>query len=176
MINRLVLLIIFFCFSCNHPESKEYEINNKTRTIKNEEISNSSFFLVTKVIDGDTFYCVDNKNIEYKIRLIGIDTPELRNYGKKKKGYYAIEAKEYLSGLIENKIVNLEFDVKKYDQYDRLLAYVYLEDGLFINAELVKNGFARIMTIQPNSKYSDIFYQLQLKARANKIGIWNEEN
>ncbi len=174
--NYLIILFFGLFWSCNHPESKEYENENKTKTVKNEEINTSSFFLVTKVIDGDTFYCVDNENVEYKIRLIGIDTPELRNYGKRKKGYYAIEAKEYLSNLIDNKIIKLEFDVDKYDQYNRLLAYVYLEDNTFINAELVKNGFARIMTIQPNSKYSDIFYQLQLEARDKKIGIWNEVN
>lgn len=176
MIKKLIILFIFFWFGCNHPESKEYERNNKISTIKNEEIDNSSFFLVTKVVDGDTFYCIDNQNVEYKIRLIGIDTPELRNYGKKRKGYYAVEAKQYLSYLINNKIVKLEFDVDKYDQYNRMLAYVYLEDNTFINEELVKNGFARIMTIQPNSKYSDIFYQLQIEARDKKIGIWNEEN
>lgn len=174
--NYLIILFFGLFLGCNHPETKEYESENKTRVVKNEEINTSSFFLVTKVIDGDTFYCIDNENVEHKIRLIGIDTPELRNYGKKKKGYYGIEAKDYLSNLIKNKIVNIEFDVDKYDQYDRLLAYVYLEDNTFINAELVKNGFARIMTIQPNSKYSDLFYQLQLEARDKKKGIWNEVN
>ena len=128
------------------------------------------------MIDGNTYYCVENENVEYKIKLIIIDTPELKNKKKRKKGYYAIEAKEYLSNLIDNKIIKLEFDVDKYDQYNRLLAYVYLEDNTFINAKIIKNGFARIMTIQPNSKYSDIFYQLQLEARDKKIGIWNEVN
>lgn len=176
MIKKLIILFIFFCFGCNHPESKEYERNNKISTIKNEEIDNSSFFLVTKVIDGDTFYCIDNNNIEYKIRLIGIDTPELRNYGKKKKGYYAIEAKSYLTNLILNQTIRLEYDLDKYDQYNRVLAYAYLKDNTFINAELVKNGFARVMTIQPNSKYSDLFYEQQVNARDKKIGIWDEGN
>ena len=68
----------------------------------------------------------------------------------------------------------MEYDLDKYDQHNRVLAYVYLDDT-FINAELVKNGFARIMTIQPNSKYSDMFYELQVDARENNLGLWKVE-
>ena len=107
--------------------------------------------------------------------MIGVDTPEIRNYGKKQKGYYGKEAKDFLTDLLLNKTVFLEFDLDKYDQYNRVLAYVYLEDNTFVNAELVKNGFARIMTIQPNSKYADSFYKLQQEARENKTGLWEVE-
>ena len=174
-IRCLVLLLITILYSCNHPESKEFENNTTINSVMNEEVENtSSFFFVTKVIDGDTFFCVNDKKEEFKIRLIGIDTPEIRNYAKKKKGYYGEEAKSYLASLILNQKVKLEYDLDKYDQHNRVLAYVYLDDT-FINAELEKNGFARIMTIQPNSKYSDMFYELQVDARENNLGLWKVE-
>ena len=176
--NCLIILFFGLFWSCNHPESKEYERSlSTTSTILSEsnEVNNESKFQVYKVIDGDTFYCVDEQNIEYKVRLIGVDTPEIRNYGKKQKGYYGKEAKDFLTDLLLNKTVFLEFDLDKYDQYNRMLAYVYLEDNTFVNAELVKNGFARIMTIQPNSKYADTFYKLQQEARENKTGLWEVE-
>ena len=176
--NYLIILFFGLFWSCNHPETKEYERSlSATSTILSEsnEVNNESKFQVYKVIDGDTFYCVDAQNTEYKVRLIGVDTPEIRNYGKKQKGYYGKEAKDFLTDLLLNKTVFLEFDLDKYDQYNRVLAYVYLEDNTFVNAELVKNGFARIMTIQPNSKYADTFYKLQQEARENKTGLWEVE-
>lgn len=180
-----IVLIVSLLLSIISCQSKSSNRNNTNPTQKENRdvlsideniipsLSSDSYF-VYKVVDGDTFYCYDADKNEIKIRLIGIDTPETRNRFKKKKGYYGIEAKNYLTELILNQSVKLEFDLDKYDQYNRVLAYAYLDDK-FINAELVKNGFARIMTIQPNSKYAELFYELQVKARENKIGLWAVE-
>lgn len=181
---RIVLIVslILSIISCQSKSSKrnktDYSQKENTQNISVEKnrkpsLSSDSYF-VFKVIDGDTFYCYDSNNNELKVRLIGIDTPETRNRFKKKKGYYGVEAKNYLTELILNQSVKLEFDLDKYDQYNRVLAYAYLDDK-FVNAELVKNGFARIMTIQPNSKYAELFYELQVRARENKIGLWAVE-
>jgi len=131
------------------------------------------YFTVTKVVDGDTFYIDDGTSAGEKIRLIGIDAPETRNTGRKKIGYFGKEAKEYLQQLIDGAQVRLEFDVERYDQYRRTLAYVYLEDGTFLNAELVKQGYAMVMTVPPNVKYAELFVSFQVEAREKNVGLWH---
>ena len=100
----------------------------------------------------------------FVVALLSCDAPDVQYYGK--------EAKVFLTNLILGKNVRLEFDVGKKDRYGRTLAYVYLEDGAFLNAELVKQGYAVIMTVPPNVKYADLFLQLQSKARDAKRGLW----
>jgi micrococcal nuclease len=129
---------------------------------------------VTKVIDGDTFWIIDEELKKAKIRLIGVDAPESRNAFKKKIGPYGKESKQYLKNLILDKKVRLAYDVDSTDQYGRTLAYVYLEDGTFVNAELVKNGYAMLMTIPPNVKFADVFVKLQQEARENNRGLWKQ--
>src|SRR5690606_13818459 len=109
-----------------------------------------------------------------KIRLIGIDTPETRNSANKKIGYFGKEATQFMISLVANKKVKLEYDVNRFDRYQRTLAYVYLEDGTFVNAEMVKNGYAMVMTIPPNVKFADKFVQLEREARESKKGLWRE--
>lgn len=137
--------------------------------------AHNSYYKVTRIIDGDTFVVDDGTKKGIKIRLIGIDAPETRNTGKKQKGYYGIEAKQFLSSLIENKNILLEYDIEKLDRYKRTLAYAYLEDGTFVNAELVKQGYAQIATFPPNVKYAGLFLELQKEARDNNRGLWARE-
>lgn len=129
---------------------------------------------VKKVVDGDTIW-VSGKNNgpDEKIRLIGIDAHETRNTAKKKVGFYGKEATAYLKKQVLGKRVRLEYDVRKYDQYGRTLAYVHLENGRFINADLVRNGYAVVMTVSPNVKYADKFILYQQQARSNKQGLWS---
>ena len=136
----------------------------------------SGYMDVTKVVDGDTFWADDGSEKGIKIRLIGVDAPESRNTGQKKIGYYGQQSKEFLTKLLANKNVRLEYDVGKKDQYNRILAYVYLTDGTFVNAELVKQGYAMVMTIPPNVKYAETFVQLERMARKNNSGLWNEKH
>lgn len=126
---------------------------------------------VTKVIDGDTFWVADGVD-KIKVRFIGIDAPETRNSGRKKKGHFGEEAKAYVTKAALHKWVRLELDVKEKDQYQRLLAYIYLEDGTFLNAHLIANGYAVLDTYPPNVKYVDLFTDLQQKARDHKRGLW----
>jgi len=128
--------------------------------------------LVTKVIDGDTFW-VDDGTSQFKVRFIGIDAPETRNTRWKKKGLYAEQSKEYVRSLTLDKRVNLAWDVQKIDRYQRTLAYVYLEDGTFLNASLVENGYAVVSTFPPNVKYVDLFLKLQHDAREKQQGLWS---
>lgn len=133
------------------------------------------FIKVTKVIDGDTFWVADGTEKGIKVRLIGVDAPESRNVFNKKKGYYGEESKHYVTQLLEGKFVRLELDVNEFDRYGRTLAYVYLEDGSFLNAKLIKEGYAVMMTVPPNVKYADKFIVLQREAREKGVGLWGIE-
>ena len=124
---------------------------------------------VVSVADGDTVtVLIDRK--EEKIRLIGMDAPELgqRPWGQK--------SKQYLEELLRTSgwKVNLEYDVDKRDKYGRLLAYLRTADGQFINVLMVKNGYAMIYTFPPNVKYVSEFRDAQRDAREKKLGIWSE--
>jgi len=136
------------------------------------EATPESWFAVTRVVDGDTFWVDDGNGNAIKIRLIGIDAPEPRNTGTRPKGYFGAESTSYLHQLLTGKKVRLEYDVSRYDRYGRTLAYAYLEDGTFINAELVRNGFATVMTVPPNVKHQETFTQLAAKARRQNKGLW----
>lgn len=135
---------------------------------------------VKRVVDGDTLLLENGE----RVRLIGIDTPEMHeseklNRDSRRSGEDISAIKrlgrrsyEFTKRLVEAKQVSLEFDVEKYDKYKRLLAYVYLKDGTFVNAEIVKQGYASLMTYPPNVKYADLFRQLYQEARENKRGLW----
>jgi micrococcal nuclease len=81
-------------------------------------------------------------------------------------------ASGFTRGLTEGKRVKLIFDVQKHDKYGRLLAYVYLEDGTFINGRIVEAGYAKVMTVPPNVKYAKTFLKLEREARQKGSGLW----
>ena len=145
---------------------------NTSCDLKDNSVNN--YYTVTRVIDGDTFVIDDGTKKGRKIRLIGIDAPETKNTRKKKKGFHSKEAKSFLTELIKSKQVFLEYDIQLTDRYGRTLAYAYLTDGTFVNAELVKQGHTQIATFPPNVKYADLFLSLQQEARDNNRGLWKK--
>lgn len=130
---------------------------------------------VTRVVDGDTFWADNGTKRGLKIRLIGVDAPETRPSQYKDVGYYGEESKDFLEDMLEGRSVYLEFDVDSLDQYGRTLAYVFLEDGTFVNAELLRGGYARMLTFPPNIKYVEDFRKLQRRARRAERGLWGED-
>lgn len=158
---KICLLFILFLFtSC--------EFGSGTYTDEKGAI----FYKVSKIIDGDTIWLLDEKGETIKVRFIGIDAPESRDSKYKKKEPFGEESTQFLTQLLGNSKVQLEYDLNPTDKYGRTLAYVYTENGTFVNAEMVKQGCARIMTIQPNSKNADYFYGLLQDAKKNKRGMW----
>jgi len=153
--------------TCNTVSSDE-----EKRTSIASSVSRKVYVKVTRVIDGDTFVILNNDGSDEKIRLTGVNAPESRNTGKKKKEEFGIESKAFLTKFLTGKSVRLEFDVQKTDRYGRTLAYVYLEDGTFLNEYLVKEGYAQVATFPPNVKYKDTFIAAQRYARENKTGLW----
>lgn len=130
------------------------------------------WYPVSKLVDGDTFWIDDGTDKGAKIRLIGVDAPETRNAGNKQKHPMGKEVAAYVAGLLQGAQVRLELDVQHRDRYGRILAYVYLPDGTFLNAHLVEKGYAVLMTMPPNVRYADTFYQLQVQAREAGRGLW----
>ena len=122
--------------------------------------------VVTRVVDGDTFD-VDLNGTVYRVRMIGIDTPEV--YGG--VDCYGPEASAATKQLIEGKTVRLVKDVSETDRYDRLLRYVYLGD-LFVNDWLVRNGYAYASTYPPDVAHSQQFAAAQSEAQAAGRGLW----
>ena len=125
---------------------------------------------VQRTVDGDTVLLATGERVRY----IGIDTPEL-HHPRKPIQAYAREAKQFNQNLVAGKTVRLEFDVQRYDKYRRLLAYVYLSDGTFVNAELIRQGYAQILTIPPNVRHSELFLKYQQEAREASRGLWGKE-
>jgi micrococcal nuclease len=136
--------------------------------------------LVMRVVDGDTLKLESG---EY-VRLLGIDTPEYHESAKlhrdsMRSGRSTEEirrdgkkAYEFTRHLAEGRRVRLEFDTERYDKYNRLLAYVFLEDGTFLNGRIVEDGYASITHYRLNVKYADEFLKLYRQARENKRGLW----
>ena len=118
------------------------------------------------------YYATIISHEKEKIRFIGIDAPEARNYGKKTKQYFGRESELFLVEYLKGKKVRLEYDVQKYDQYGRTLAYVFMEDGTFLNEHIVRCGFAVTSTYPPNVKYLTRFLKGERHARKNKLGMW----
>ncbi len=126
---------------------------------------------VVRVIDGDTIQvcCVFGDRV--KVRYIGVDTPET-HHPMRGVEPYGMEASEANRKLVDGKKVTLDFDVQQFDKYGRILAYIYLEDGTFVNAWLVEHGYAMVMTVPPNVKHQNLFLKLQREAREARRGLW----
>ena len=123
------------------------------------------------VIDGDTFEIEGGE----RVRLIGIDSPEYEPW-KNYVQFYGKEAAEYAKSLLTGKTVLLEEDVEKKDRYGRTLAYVYLEDGQFVNLLLVQNGSARAKYYRPNIRRETVLKNAERIACAQKKGLWSKSS
>jgi len=145
LIRSLIILLLIGIAGCSEDES----------------ISPERKFKVERVIDGDTIVLAGDRTVRY----IGIDTPE------KGEPYYE-EAKEANRRLVEGKEVKLELDEEEKDRYGRTLAYVYVGDT-FINAQLVREGYARAYPYPPNVKYQNVFSHAEEQARQKNLGIWS---
>ncbi len=130
---------------------------------------------VEKVTDGDTLTLSSGE----KLRLIGIDTPEITTKERGQFRYnpqpFALEAKNLVQQLAEGQKVRIEYDLVRRDVYGRSLGYCFIQGKsgeVFLNKQLLEEGFAVLLTIPPNIKYADTFVEAQTNARQKKKGIW----
>jgi micrococcal nuclease len=129
--------------------------------------------VVTRVVDGDTID-VDIGGRDERVRLLGIDTPEIHVEGGPPE-CFGPEAAGHTSSLLPaGTEVRLERDVVGRDHYGRLLAHVYrLSDGLLVNEELLRRGFARPLTIEPNHVFAERYVAATVAAEADGLGLWS---
>jgi micrococcal nuclease len=122
--------------------------------------SHESALKASRIYDGDSLVLSNGQ----EIRLIGIDAPEKDQPG-------ADLSRSFMEGLITGKDLRIEKGVEEYDKYKRLLVYLYQGDT-FINAEMIKNGYAVTLFIPPNDKYKEEFTRLEAEAKESKKGLW----
>lgn len=124
---------------------------------------------VVRVVDGDTLIAqVEGR--EQRVRYIGVNTPESVD-PRREVQCFGKEAAARNAELVRGKTVSLEKDVSETDQYGRLLRYVSVDGGL-INATLIREGYARVVTYPPDVRFADDFRRLEREAREAKRGLW----
>ncbi len=125
--------------------------------------------LVVNVVDGDTIdVLVDGQ--EYRIRYIGVDTPETVD-PRRPVECFGREASERNLHLVEGQTVGLERDVSETDRFGRLLRYVWL-NGEMVNAQLVEDGYATASAFPPDVRHAELLASLQAEAMQAGIGLW----
>ncbi|MFN2211397.1 MAG: thermonuclease family protein, partial [Candidatus Promineifilaceae bacterium] len=152
--------LMFFGTGCRTFSSSEINLSSDIPAVP----SDGERAKVTWVYDGDTVE-VELGGEEYRVRYIGVDTPE------REQDYYQ-EAFDANFDMVKNKTVILVRDVSDTDQYGRLLRYVYLPDGTFVNAELLREGYGRTINIPPDVANEAYFASLQKEARDEGRGLW----
>lgn len=122
---------------------------------------------VTAVIDGDTIEVSGG----IRVRMIGINTPETVD-PRRPVQCFGTEASRRTHELLDGQYVRLVKDVSETDRYGRLLRYVYLPDGTFVNLALVRDGYAQASAYPPDVAHKDDFAAAQTRARTEGAGLW----
>lgn len=178
---KKIKLIFLIFLSLSIFIIKKININNENfEKIKSQ--TNYYPGIVSKVIDGDTIevfffdtipeFC----NIEEKIRLIGVDTPEMNIHKKEGPEFYAEEAKNFTTKELLNEkiLVKLDEITGLRDKYGRLLGYIYIDDFIF-NKIIIEQGYGKYYNkFKFEQEYMNLFYQAQNYAKEKKNGIWNQ--
>ncbi len=164
----IIFLVNFFVID----EKTVFAVNEKNR----DNYFKNKRFRVTEVHDGDSVSIRISSPLGLpvrteRIRLIGIDAPEL------KQEPWGRISKRFLKKIISRSdwIVFVEFDIEQRDKYGRLLAYLWTKKGEMINEMMVLNGYATLYTIPPNVKYVDRLISAQRHAQIKKLGIWGKK-
>jgi micrococcal nuclease len=138
--------------------------------IGRDEEPASAWAYVLRAVDGDTIEVRLPDGEEEDVRYIGVDTPETVKPDTPVQ-CFGPQASDFNHRLVEHRRVRLVFGVERRDVYGRLLAYVYL-DGRFVNAELVRRGLARTLTIPPNDRFAGSLKRLEIAAARAGRGLW----
>ncbi len=175
-------------------ETGEYHYHKGPNALETLEIRRNTVYKakIERVVDGDTaivsFLFDDGKKYQKeRVRFLGVDTPETVHPNKPVQ-YYGKEASDFTKAQLTDKTVWLQTDVGVMDRYNRMLAYVWLKEpsekdldnekairANMFNARLLLDGYAQVMTVQPNSRYSNLFVHFQREAREQSKGLWGKE-
>jgi len=141
---------------------------------QNVSLSPSERYPVVRIIDGDTIIVRINGKLE-KVRLIGLNTPETVD-PRKSVECFGKEASDEAKKILAGRSVRLETDPSQTarDKYDRLLAYIFLEDGTNFNKMMIESGYGYEYTYDVPYTYQKEFKEAEKMARENKMGLWAE--
>lgn len=156
----------------NQIEATKEKGKETVKNVKDKFLADNEV-IITRVIDGDTVYVLNNKGKEEKVRLLLIDTPET-SHPDKPAQLFGEEAKEYAKRYLKQgtKAV-LEKGVQDTDKYGRTLGYLFV-DGVNFNKHMVEKGYARVAYVyEPNTKYLDEFLEAEKRAKEKKLNIWS---
>ena len=158
-------------------ENKDGEGNDELTLWPVDPVHPMKEAVVDRVVDGDTLLTTEGE----RVRLIGVNAPEMNfnDQGHPKDPEpFAEDAFNYLADILEGETVYLEYhEDEVYDTYDRLLAYVWYEDGGvmgMLNALMLYEGLAELMTIPPHDTYADTFESIERDARERGVGMWSQ--
>ncbi|MDW3219216.1 MAG: thermonuclease family protein [Acidimicrobiales bacterium] len=157
--------------ACTDPEPAEPAAPLTPATVP-DQTSLAPNATVERVVDGDTIVAdIDGRS--ERVRLLGIDTPESVAENRPDQ-CYGEEASDYLKALLpEGAAITLILDEEARDQYDRLLAYVVRSsDDLFVNLDLIEQGYAGVLIYDPNDHYESLFRSAEREAVAAGVGLW----
>jgi micrococcal nuclease len=161
IVAALAVVVVVVASRVTHHASADASASTSTKTT------------VDRVIDGDTIVAKYNGQLD-RVRFIGMDTPETVDPDKP-VGCYGKQASDYTKSLLpKGTPIRMQFDADHHDKYGRLLAYIYRDsDDMFVNAQLVRQGYATVLTIPPNVEHVDEFTQLAAQARQQNLGLWS---
>jgi len=158
-----IVVILSLAIGCAAQESPALTPEARTTVAAPEQPIDLVQAYVVRIVDGDTIE-VNIGGGSYRVRYIGIDTPETGQPGGE-------EATIVNAELVAGRTVYLEKDISETDRYGRLLRYVWVEEGM-VNALLVARGYAQVATYPPDVKYQQEFLELQRQAREAGLGLW----
>ena len=179
-----IIVAIILCVASsefiNNQNVTEIDADN---TVDNQESKLDAVKFI-RTVDGDTIIVEDSNGEHKRVRMIGIDTPESVAQEQERNNEYGVMASDYTKELLSNAgTLYLEYDVDADDQYDRILAYVWLEDvddtfnvenikNSMVNAIIVENGYGIAKKYEPTVAHDDILAELMAEAKENNIGLW----
>lgn len=169
-----VYAIIFAAVVEFFPQNNiNIDLSPKSELIKNSDLDPNDYEVV-KVVDGDTIDVISGDK-KYRVRLIGVDTPETVD-PRSKVECFGKEASNYTTDLVYKETVHLEMDSSQgqVDKYGRLLAYVYLLNGEMLNKKLISDGYGQEYTYQAPYRYQKEFRDLEAFAKREGRGLWQE--
>ena len=169
----VVLLLVLAYFLPKLPWQNWLPLRPRTPvTIPSLPTVKSEWRFVKRAVDGDTIVLDGGE----RVRLIGVDIPETKHPTKPVQ-YFGKEALAFTKRMVEGKWVRLEFDQANAhlgykDRYKRTLAYVFLEDGTLLNAEIIRQGYGHAYTHFPFARMEE-FRQYEREAREAERGLWH---
>ncbi|MBR5649882.1 thermonuclease family protein [Pseudobutyrivibrio sp.] len=181
----IIVAIVVCLVSTEYLNSQnETDINeNNVETVDNQE-TNLDAVKFVRTVDGDTIIVEDSTGAHKRVRMIGIDTPESVAQEEERNNEYGVMASDYTKDLLSKAgTVYLEYDIDSDDQYDRVLAYVWLEDvddtfnvenikNSMVNAIIVENGYGIAKKYEPTVAHDDVLAELMAEANEENIGLW----